>query len=142
MGEANRAAMRVKWRLHKLAWKASGGRIGRTVSGMPVVELVTVGNKSGEPRQILITYVEFEGAPAVIGTNAGRDTDPAWVRNLRADPKARARWNGTWHDVTAVELSGEEHTRAWESAVRANRAYADYANGLTRPIPIMWLTAH
>ncbi len=139
VSETNRTAMRMQWQLHKLAWNATGGRIGRKVTGMPVLELVTIGNKSGEPRQVLITYVDFDGSPAIIGTNAGRDTDPAWVKNLRANPEARARWDGEWHDVTGVELTRERHQAVWDAAVRSNDGYADYATVLTRPIPIMHL---
>ena len=141
MGEANRTAMRVQWKLHKLMWNLSGGRLGRQVVGMPVLELVTVGRRSGLEREVLLTHVDHDGSPAVIGTNAGRDTDPAWVENLRANPDARARWNGEWHDVTAVELDGDEHEAVWNAAVAANRGYVAYAEALTRPIPIMHLVA-
>jgi deazaflavin-dependent oxidoreductase (nitroreductase family) len=139
MGETNRTAMRVQWKMHKVIWNLSGGRLGRKVVGMPVLELVTIGRTSGLERQILITYVDFEGVPAIIGTNAGRDVDPAWVLNLRAHPGARARWNGAWHDVIAVELTGTDHEEGWDAAVAANAGYAAYAETLTRPIPIIHL---
>ena len=139
MSETNRTAMRMQWKMHKVIWNLSGGRFGRKVVGMPVLELVTIGRTSGLERQILITYVDFEGSPAIIGTNAGRDTDPAWVLNLRALPEARARWNSTWHDVTAVELTGTDHEEVWDAAVAANAGYAAYAETLTRPIPIVHL---
>jgi deazaflavin-dependent oxidoreductase (nitroreductase family) len=139
MGETNRTVMRLQWRVHKLLWNASGGRLGRTTGGLPTLELVTTGRKSGEPRQILINYFDHDGWPALVGTNAGRDSDPAWVLNLRTDPSARARWDGTWREVTARELTGPERDRLWEEAVTANSAYAGYAESLTRPIPIMVL---
>jgi deazaflavin-dependent oxidoreductase (nitroreductase family) len=109
------------------------------MGNMPVLELITTGHRSGRDRQILLTYVEDNGAPAVIGTNAGRDVDPAWVRNLRANPAARARWDGRWHDVVAVELDGDGHKRVWESAVELSPGYERYKGTLTRPIPIMRL---
>ena len=139
MAETNRRKIRLQWKMHKLVWKLSGGRLGRTVIGMPVLELVTVGHKTGQKRQILITYVDNAGSPAIIGTNAGRDRDPAWVKNLRANPEARARWDGKWRDVTATELSGDDHQQAWNAAVKANEDYAEYSKTLTRPVPIMRL---
>ena len=139
MPEANRTKMRFQWKLHKFIWNLSGGRIGRKVTGLPVLELITIGHKSGQERQILILYVDCDGVPAIIGTNAGRDVDPAWVKNLRANPKARARWEGKWRDVTAVELSGDEYERTWANAINAAPAYTEYKDGLTRPIPIMRL---
>ena len=139
MSETNRTAVRLQWKIHKAVWNLSDGRLGRKVIGMPVLELVTIGRNSGLERQILITYVDFEDSPAIIGTNAGRNTDPAWVGNLRAHPAARARWNGTWHDVTTVELTGAKHKEAWDAAVALNTGYAGYAETLTRPVPIMHL---
>lgn len=139
MAEANRVAMRVQWALHKLVWNLSGGRIGTKAVGMPVVELVTIGHKSGEERQVLLNYVEVDGAPVVLGSNAGRDTDPAWVRNLRANPRARARWGGRWHEVVAEELEGAAREAAWDRAVEVNEGYRDYAAGRALPIPILRL---
>jgi deazaflavin-dependent oxidoreductase (nitroreductase family) len=101
---------------------------------------VTKGRKSGEPRQILINYFDHDGSPALVGTNAGRDTDPAWVLNVRADPNARARWDGVWRDVIARELTGAAHAQLWDAAVAANSAYGGYAESLARPIPIVVLT--
>lgn len=139
MVEANRAWMRFQWKMHKLMWNLSGGRLGRKVGGLPVLELVTIGHKSGLKRQILINYIGSNDAPVIVGTNAGRDTDPAWVKNLRVTPSARVRLAGTWSDVTGVELTGAEHEAAWEQAVAASDGYAGYAEVLRRPIPIFRL---
>jgi deazaflavin-dependent oxidoreductase (nitroreductase family) len=139
MAEANRKMMRFVWKSHKLIWKLSRGRLGRKIGGMPVLELVTTGHKSGLERQILITYIDDPGGPTIIGANAGREADPAWVKNLRANRRARARWDGTWHDITAAELLGDVHDDAWNAAVDASAAFADYQETLTRPIPIVRL---
>jgi deazaflavin-dependent oxidoreductase (nitroreductase family) len=106
---------------------------------MPVLELVSVGRKSGRPRQILIGYTDDGGVPVLIGTNAGRDVDPAWVQNLRAEPDARARWDGAWHDVAAVEATGAEHERLWALATAVNEGYERYRESLTRVVPIVRL---
>lgn len=137
--DAYRREMRLRWKIHKLVWNSSGGRLGRRAVGMPVLELVTTGHRTGRRRQILITYVMHDGAPAIIGTNAGSDQDPAWVKNLRAEPRAVARWDGKWRDVTAVELRGDDHERVWNAAVAVNPRYQEYRSRLTRPIPIMHL---
>ena len=139
MAEANRTSMRAQWRFHKALWNASGGRLGRRIGGFPIVEVVTIGHQSGAERQILISFVDADGAPAIIGSNAGRDADPAWVKNLRAQPAARARWDGTWHDVVARELHGDERDAVWDEAVERNPGYEDYADGMTRTIPIFRL---
>jgi deazaflavin-dependent oxidoreductase (nitroreductase family) len=133
--------MRRQWRLHKLVWKLSGRRLGRKVNGMSVLELTTTGHKSGQPRSILITYVLDGGHPALIATNAGADVDPAWVRNLRSNPTATVKIEGTTRTVRARFLDGGDWDRAWKTAVAASQGYENYRAVLTRPIPIVRLEA-
>ena len=132
--------MRFQWRVHRLIWNLTGGRLGRRVIGMPVLELVTTGHKSGEPRSILITYVDTPTGPAVAGSNAGADHDPAWVRNLRADPGARIRTGGKWREATARFLDGEDWDRVW-SQFLDHRGYAGYREMTDRHIPLILLEA-
>lgn len=134
-----RGFIRIQWKLHKLLWSLSGGRVGRRVNGMPVLELVTIGHKSGQERSILIWYVDTASGPALIGTNAGAAYDPAWVKNLRANPGARMRRDGIWSDVTGRFPDGAEYDAIWGQATRAAEAYAGYEAILDRPIPIVVL---
>jgi deazaflavin-dependent oxidoreductase (nitroreductase family) len=130
--------MRFQWRVHKLLWNLSGGRLGTRAIGMPVLELVTTGHRSGEPRSILISYVPMPAGPAIAGTNAGADRDPAWVKNLRVDPKARVREDGKWREVNARFTEGPEWDAAWDLFLD-HSGYADYQRMLTRHIPIVVL---
>lgn len=131
--------MRFQWRLHRLAWDLSGGRLGTRVLGMPVLELVTLGHKSGQDRSILISYVETDSGPVLAGTNAGAETDPAWIENLRANPNVRVMRSGEWQSGRARFLDGDEHAGVWSKFVEADGGYADYEAMLDRPIPIVVL---
>ena len=122
-----------------MVWDLSGGRLGNTAIGMPVLELVTKGHKSGLDRRILITYVETESGPAVAGTNAGASSDPAWVKNLRATPGARIRRRGQWQAVNARWLAGAERDRVWSMFLEADEGYEAYELMLERLIPIVVL---
>jgi F420H(2)-dependent quinone reductase len=138
-GAPNRPRMRLQWRLHKLLWRLSGGRLGTRVLGMPVLQLTTTGHRSGEPRTILITYVELDGRPVIAGTNAGADRDPAWVRNLRARPEATILRRGLTERIRAEFLEGADWERAWRLFEAADEGYKRYRAQLTRPIPIVRL---
>jgi F420H(2)-dependent quinone reductase len=138
---ASRRAMRAQWKLHKVVWRISGGRLGTRVLGMPVLELITTGNKTGQPRTVLIGYLDVDGAPTLVATNAGAKHDPAWVRNLRANPDATIVRRGHRQDVRARFLDGEERERAWHAAVAANAQYEDYRAAISRPVPIVALDA-
>lgn len=134
----SRRFMRLQWKLHRLAWDLSGGRLGRRVLGMPVLELETTGHKTGQARRILISYVQTPDGPALAGTNAGADHDPAWIRNLRADPRGRVRESGKWRQVEARFLDGEEATRVWELFL-GHEGYGGYQEMTERPIPLVVL---
>ena len=55
--------------------------------GMPVVELHTVGRKSGQPRSTMLTAPVTEGDRVVlVASKGGDDRDPDWYRNLIAHP--------------------------------------------------------
>lgn len=133
--------MRFQWKAHKLLWNLSGGRLGKRAIGMPVLELVTTGHVSGRQRSILISYVIMPSGPAIAGTNAGAARHPAWVENLRAEPKARVREDGEWRDVTARFVNGREWDAAWDLFLD-HPGYADYQRMLSRQIPIVILEDH
>jgi len=130
--------MRFVWRLHRLAWDVSGGRLGRRAAGLPVLELVTKGHKSGERRSILINYIATPTGPAIAGSNAGAPYDPAWAKNLRANPQARMRVEGRWSEVKARFLESEEWDRVWGQFTEQG-GYADYARTAGRRIPLVVL---
>lgn len=131
--------MRLQWGAHRLIWDLSGGRLGRRAIGMPVLELVTTGNKSGQERSILISYVETPDGPALAGSNAGASSDPAWVKNLRKDPEARIRRDGQWQKVRARFPVAQERADIWGRFIEADNAYAEYQGMVTREIPVVVL---
>ena len=48
---------------------------------------------------------------------AGRERDPDWAGNLRAEPKASVNRAKYMFEVTAHELSGGARERAWKLVV-------------------------
>src|SRR6478736_4169585 len=72
---------------HRGLLKISGGRIGWKAGGMPVVELTTIGRKTGQPRSVMLTSPVQEGTTiVVVASRGGDDTNPAWFLNLTANP--------------------------------------------------------
>lgn len=131
--------LRTFWRFHRWAWRITNGRFLRRIVGMPVLELVALGRKSGEPRSVLLSYLPAAGDYVVIASNAGDDREPAWLLNLRAEPAARVRCEGTDFAVMARELDGPEYDQWWERAVVVNRDYVEYAARTDRPIALVRL---
>ena len=73
-------------RFHGAAIAISRGKIGWTGAKMPVLELTTIGRKSGLPRSVLLTAPWQDGERmALIASAGGNDKNPAWFLNLRAN---------------------------------------------------------
>ena len=51
---------------HRCLLKLSGGRLGWTAADMPVLELTTIGRKSGKPRSVMLTSPHQDGDVIVI----------------------------------------------------------------------------
>jgi F420H(2)-dependent quinone reductase len=85
-------------RAHAALIRLSGGRIRRSflfTGGMPVLVLTTTGRKSGQRRSTPVGYLEHGDAYAVLASNAGNDSSPAWWLNLQADPAPRSSSTAT-----------------------------------------------
>ena len=75
-------------RTHRAIVHLSSGRVLGSAFGMPVVELHTVGRKSGRPRSTMLTAPVVEGDRVVlVASKGGDDRDPDWYRNLVAHPE-------------------------------------------------------
>jgi len=66
--------------------RVSKGKIGNSFLGVPVLLLTTTGRKSGMPRTQPLYYL-IEGERVIlVASNAGTESDPAWLLNLEARP--------------------------------------------------------
>ncbi|SOE04102.1 nitroreductase family deazaflavin-dependent oxidoreductase [Blastococcus haudaquaticus] len=120
-------------------YEASGGREANTLrdTGLPIVIVSTRGAKSGKVRKLGLMRVEHDGVYAMVGSQGGAPTDPAWVGNLRAHPDQVTLQDGPepW-DGVAREITGEERAVWWERSVAAYPDYADYQVKTDREIPV------
>src|SRR5437867_11952998 len=92
-------AMVMVWSLHRWLYRVSGGRLGGTMMGMPVLLLTTTGRKSGEPRTSPLMYFPEGAVCVVIASNAGEPTHQAWWLNPQRNPRATIQRGA---QVTAV----------------------------------------
>src|SRR5437667_11164307 len=72
---------------HALVYRATGGRLGRRLPGLPPMLLLDhVGARSGKKRTTPLVYMPDGENFVVVGTKGGYPRHPAWVHNLRAAP--------------------------------------------------------
>lgn len=127
--------------LHRGLLKISGGRLGWTAGNMPVLELTTIGRKSGKKRTVMLTSPHQDGDSVVIvASRGGDDVDPAWFLNLRDNPTVEvAMGGGDPKPYTARVLSSEERVDVWETVTANFPRYAGYQEKTDREIPLVFL---
>ncbi|WP_034271325.1 nitroreductase/quinone reductase family protein [Haloechinothrix halophila] len=127
---------------HRLLLTLTGGRLGRTIAGMPSVELTTIGRKSGETRSVMLTAPIVDGDTIVVVASRGGDpTHPAWFLNLRDNPAVEVSLQqGPRRPMKARIASADERAALWPRVVAAYRGYASYQRKTTREIPLVLLT--
>jgi hypothetical protein len=72
-------------------FRRNGGKVGGQFEGFPLLLLTSKGAKSGVQRVNPVAYFDVEGKIYVVGSAAGRDNNPAWVHNIRANPRVGGR---------------------------------------------------
>ena len=106
---------------------------------MKVLLLTTTGAKSGASRTTALTYLEAGGAYVVIGSFLGEPRHPAWVHNLRAQPRATVQVGTRQLAVDAREAHGDERARLWTQLVALQPDYRAYESRTDREIPVVVL---
>ncbi|KRE31680.1 deazaflavin-dependent nitroreductase [Mycobacterium sp. Soil538] len=121
-------------------FRANGGVVGGPFEGATLLLLHTVGAKSGQPRLSPLAYLTVDGAMIIVGSYAGAPKHPAWVHNLRANPRARVEVGTEAYDVEVRELPEDEREATYPKIVELAPVFAEYQANTTRAIPLFELT--
>jgi deazaflavin-dependent oxidoreductase (nitroreductase family) len=128
--------------LHTALYRASGGRLGHKIPGVPgrMLLLDHVGAKSGTKRTSPLLYVEDGDDVAIVASKGGFPKNPAWFYNLKANPDTTVQIGSEQRPVRARVATPEERDRLWAMAVKAYHGYEDYAvRSKGREIPLVIL---
>jgi deazaflavin-dependent oxidoreductase (nitroreductase family) len=120
-------------------FRANGGKVGGPFEGATLLLLTTTGAKSGQPRLSPLAYLTIDDKMIIIGSKAGAPTNPAWVHNLRANPRAHIEVGATDYDVIARELPIAEREDVFAKVVAASPAFGEYQKNTERVIPLFEL---
>lgn len=127
--------------LDGFALRLSKGRWTITsLVGLPIIELTTIGAKSGQRRKIPLVSIVNDDKIVLIGSNFGKLRHPAWYHNLKAHPRCEVNRNGTSGNYVARELLGAERELYWQLAVSYYAGYEKYkVRAGKRIIPVLLL---
>ena len=120
-------------------FRTNGGKVGGPFEGATLLLLTTTGAKSGQPRLAPLAYLTVDDKMIIIGSKAGADTNPDWVHNLRADPRAHVEVGSTDYDVIARELPSDERDDVYSKIVEQSPVFGDYQANTSRVIPLFEL---
>jgi F420H(2)-dependent quinone reductase len=125
---------------HALVYRASHGRIGHRLPGLPPMLLLDhVGARSGTHRTAALVYVADGDDLVLVASKGGYERNPAWFHNLRANPETTVQVGSERRPVRARLADDEERPRLWRNAVRTWAGYRDYQRRTEREIPLVVL---
>lgn len=137
-----RWAYRLLWNLHRAGYAVSGGRLGLRTGAddrLGTLRLLTIGRRSGQERATMLYYLPVGTGYAVVASNAGSGSPPAWWLNLQAQPRATVVVPAGTVAVSAREAGLEERERLWSRFATQLADYDRYAAKAGRHIPIVLL---
>jgi len=120
-------------------FRAGNGKVTGQFANADLLLLTTTGAKSGEQRVSPLAYFRVGGKLIIIGSFAGAPVNPAWVHNLRANPRAHIEVGTDAFDVTARELPVTEREELFGEITAAAPGFAEYQSKTSRVIPLFEL---
>ena len=120
-------------------FRANDGKVTGQFANANLLLLTTTGAKSGQQRVSPLAYFRVDGKLIIVGSFAGAPVNPAWVHNLRANPRAHVEVGTDALDVTARELPPAERDALFDKVAAAAPGFAEYQSKTSRVIPLFEL---
>ena len=133
--------MRTLNAVHRAVLRISGGRLGWAAMGMPMLELTTIGRKSGERRSTMLSSpLQIGDSMIVVASRGGDDKHPAWFLNLVEHPRVEVVIGGRSPESRLARMASvEERERLWPIITAKFATYAGYQKKTDREIPLVFL---
>lgn len=127
-------------KLHVAAFRATGGRVGGNIFGLPMLLLHHVGAKSGVRRTSPLLYMPDGDRMVLVASKGGYTKHPAWFHNLMANPDVQVELPKEGKvAVRAHKANAEERRDLWPRVVDLYSGYAEYQASTSREIPVVVL---
>ena len=127
--------------LDKALLKLTNGRFTLTqILGWNIIQLTTIGAKTRQPRTMPLVGF-FEGEKIIlIASSFGREHNPGWYYNLKANPECDVLFKGESATYVAHEIDGEAREKYFQMAISQYAGFQSYRERAAhRHIPVMVL---
>jgi deazaflavin-dependent oxidoreductase (nitroreductase family) len=110
------------------------------LAGKPHMIMTSTGARTGEPREAILSFVRDGEKYVVAGTASGAPKDPAWVRNVTANPVVKVEAKGQTLQARAQTVTDEAtYQRLWDALVESRPDFSEYPAKAGRKIPVITL---
>ena len=122
-------------------FRANEGRVGGVWAGTTLILIHHIGAKSGIERvSPLGCFPRADGRFAIVASNGGSPTHPAWYYNLKANPRTKAEVGTESFTVLAEELEGTTRAELWPKLVARYPTVGEHQANTARQVPVIVLT--
>ena len=109
-------------------------------AGWNIIQLTTIGAKTHQPRTMPLVGLFHDEKIALIASSFGREHNPGWYYNLKANPHCHVLFKGSSREYVARVTEGEEREKYFQMAVAQYAGYQKYRErAAQRHIPVMVL---
>lgn len=121
-------------------FRRNGGKVGGQFEGFPLLLLTSTGARSGAQRVNPVAYFDIDGKIYIVGSAAGRQNNPAWAHNIRANPRVTVEIGSQpAKSATARELPRDERDSVYPMVVERAPGFGEYQQRTDRIIPVFEL---
>lgn len=120
-------------------YRATGGSVGGSHGGAPVLLLTTTGRRTGKERTTPLLYLTDDEALVVVASYGGAPKHPTWYLNLSANPEVRVQIRRNVERRRARTADAGERSRLWPKLLAMYGNYARYQQRTEREIPVVVL---
>lgn len=114
--------------------------MGGQLEGFPLLLLTSTGARSGAQRVNPVAYFDIDDKIFIVGSAAGRDTNPAWVHNIRAHLRVTVEIGAEARtEASARELPRAERDSIYPIVVERAPGFGEYQEHTDRLIPVFEL---
>jgi len=124
-------------RAHSWVYRRTNGRLGAKLLWFPAALVTTTVRKTGEPRTTPALYLRDGYRVVLPASFGGRDSHPAWYRNVKANPEVHVQIRGEHFDLIARDATDAERNLYWPRFIRIYPPYRGYREATDRVIPLV-----
>lgn len=117
-----------------------GRSTGAGPSGLPTLLLTSVGRKSGEQRTVALVFLQNGEDVVIVASLAGYDENPAWYRNISANPKCWVQLDRRKMTAVARDATEKERHALWPRLTALLPLWNLFQKQTARPFPIVILS--